>query len=270
MRIISPTNEQIEKAMEKFREKLTNSRSLDGKIKFEESLLSLSGIAEEKREVIFTADAFLKMRELVSSTSTEVAWHGLVKRDAENDAYIIHDIILYPQRVTGVTVNTDDEKYAMWLMNEPDEVFEEIRMQGHSHVRMGVTPSITDETYYETILQSLDKSDFYIFMITNKQGDMNIWIHELFNNLLFEPKDVETTVQLSTGEDLDIWGATVKDAYVETATVKSVTKSTGQVRHFGYNYDQSFYDDYLDHHYGNINKGKNNKNKGNKNKGGKK
>ncbi|MDE6150096.1 MAG: hypothetical protein K2F81_08405, partial [Ruminococcus sp.] len=99
------------------------------------------------------------------------------------------------------TVNTDQEKYEMWLMGHDDDVFNNIRMQGHSHVNMGVTPSTVDTSLYERILDQLDDTMFYIFMIWNKKKDKTVKIYDLKKNVLFDTSDV-TVETLPDSEDI--------------------------------------------------------------------
>mgnify|MGYP003298270898 CR=1 FL=1 len=54
-----------------------------------------------------------KIRQLVKLTDTEIAWHGFLQYDINTDTYTLYDIVLFPQIVTSVTVQTDDDKYAV-------------------------------------------------------------------------------------------------------------------------------------------------------------
>ena len=69
---------------------------------------------------------------------TEIGWHGLARKLENNEGYAITNTLLYPQIITATTVNTDQKKYQDWLNAQPDEVFNQIKMQGHSHVSMSV------------------------------------------------------------------------------------------------------------------------------------
>ena len=59
----------------------------------------------------FTTEAWIKQCSLVQHFNTEIAWHGLVR--PIKDGYEIYDILVYPQEVTGGTVETDQQKYQM-------------------------------------------------------------------------------------------------------------------------------------------------------------
>jgi hypothetical protein len=146
-------------------------------------------INKPKAKIYIDSDAYLKMMLYIRDTSTEIAWHGTVER--QDNIYYIKDVFLYPQIVTGATVNTDQEEYQNWLMDLTDEQHNSLRFQGHSHVNFGVTPSGTDTTFYQEILQVLPKDDFYIFMIMNKSGDTTFLIYDLAQNVMYENADIE-------------------------------------------------------------------------------
>ena len=112
----------------------------------------------------FTTEAWRKQCSLVQYFNTEIAWHGLVRPIKEG--YEIYDILVYPQEVTGGTVETDQQKYQMWLMQQPDEIFQHIRYQGHSHVNMTPHPSGVDLDNQRRM--QIPDNDFYIFLIWNK------------------------------------------------------------------------------------------------------
>lgn len=200
-KVIKLTPEHIKECMAEFEKDLTSSKWADGKINFSKTI----GTISRKAKIFFTEEAWMKMQALVREFEKEVAWHGVAFRgeDAEKDEYIIKDILVYPQKVTGASVEMDTEEYAKWIEeNIEDERFFDIRMQGHSHVNMGVTPSSVDLTHQEAILDQLSDKLFYIFMIWNKKGDSNIKIYDLAKNVLFETADIDIEV-LDDGYGLD-------------------------------------------------------------------
>lgn len=191
-KMIKLTPECLAEIREDFELSLQGAKIADGKINYTKSF----GYINRKATVYFTEMAWLKMQTLIREFDKEVAWHGIAYRseDESKDEYYITDILVYPQEVTGATVNTDQEKYEMWLMTHEDDVFNNIRMQGHSHVNMGTTPSGVDTTHQERILTQLEDDMFYIFMIWNKRGEKTIKIYDLAKNILFDGSDV--TVQI--------------------------------------------------------------------------
>jgi hypothetical protein len=183
-----------DEARREFEEALMHSKLADGKFNFTKTLTA----PPAKASLLFTPQAFAKMLMLVNGFSSEVAWHGVAFRgdDPEKNEYLVSDILVYPQEVTGTTVNTDQEKYQNWLMELDDETFPHIRMQGHSHVNMSTTPSGVDLTHQEKILDQLDDDMFYIFVIWNKRMEHTVKIYDLQKGLLFEPGDI--TVSMTT------------------------------------------------------------------------
>lgn len=201
-KIIKLTPEYIEEIRREFEESLRGIKLSDGKISYNKSF----GTIQRKATVYFTSIAWKKMQALIKECDKEVAWHGVAYRsdDPEKDEYLISDIMVYPQEVTGATVTTDQAKYQTWLMSHDDEVFNNIRMQGHSHVNMGTTPSGVDTSLYERILDQLDDSMFYIFLIYNKRNEKTYKIYDLEKNVLFETADVDVKILEDPSEKTEI------------------------------------------------------------------
>lgn len=161
---------------------------------------------------------------LIQGFETEVAWHGVVFRDEkESNRFYITDIMVYPQIVTGGTANTEQIPYQNWLYAHEDDVFNNIRMQGHSHVNYSTNPSSVDIVHQEKILSQIDDDMFYIFMIWNKKFEKTIKIYDLANNTLYETGDVEIYI----GDDGCDLNAFVK-ASKELVKIQPMT--------YGYNY----------------------------------
>lgn len=141
-----------------------------------------------KAKLYFTTKAYLKMMLYVRDTNSEIAWHGIVER--KDNTYLVKDVMLYPQTVTGATVDTDQTEYNNWLEGLDDDTYNHLRFQGHSHVNMATSPSGTDIAMYNNFLQVLPKDDFYIFMILNKQGAATYFIYDLAQNIMYESTDI--------------------------------------------------------------------------------
>lgn len=188
-KFIRMTQENLDEIRKDFEETLKSLNFTDGKINFTKTF----GTVQRRATLYFTEIAWLKMEALVREFDKEVAWHGIAKR-GEGDTYIISDILVYPQEVTGATVNTDQKRYEMWLYDHEDDVFNNIRMQGHSHVNMGTSPSAVDTALYDGILEKLDDDMFYIFLIWNKKNDKTIKIYDFMKNILFETSDVTVSI----------------------------------------------------------------------------
>ena len=190
-KMITLPQEILDQYTHEFYEILRTGKFSDGKINFTKTL----GAVDRKATVLFTEMAWQKMQTLIREFDKEVAWHGIAERCEEKDTYLISDILVYPQEVTGSTVTTDQSEYEMWLMKQEDDVFNNIRMQGHSHVNMSTSPSSVDLNLYEGILSQLDSDMFYIFMIYNKRGEKTVKLYDLRENILFETADVTVAVK---------------------------------------------------------------------------
>lgn len=205
-----------------FEKAVSNIKVSDGKLQFTRTI----GQVDRKATVVFSTKAYLKMTALIREFGDEVAWHGTAYRsdDETKDVYIIDDILVYPQVVTGATVNTDQEKYQTWLMSQSDDVFNNIRFQGHSHVNMGVSPSGVDTSHQEKIVEQLEDDMFYIFMIWNKRHDVFSKIYDMKKNIMFESSDVTVDV-VSDGECMSEFMKNAK-AIVEKRTYQSPYQSS--------------------------------------------
>lgn len=231
-RIIKITRQTAAEIIEDFKAALLGSKLADGKINFTKTF----GTINRKAKIFFTEMAWLKMQTLVREFDKEVAWHGVARRgeDESKDEYFITDILVYPQEVSSATVNTDQKEYETWLMEKDDDVFNNIRMQGHSHVNMSTSPSGVDLTHQESILEQLNDDMFYIFMIWNKKGDKTIKIYDMKKNTLFETGDVTVEV-IDDGTGLEAFLKEAKKMVKNKVYTTPVSQySGGYGGHYGY------------------------------------
>lgn len=239
---------QIEKLTDKIKKELAKTNLFDGRLDF-----SYSFDDEEERttNLVFTPKAYNKMLLLVNSFDTEVAWHGTVERI--DNGFLITDIVVYPQEVSGATVNTDQWEYEKWLMDLEDDVFNNLRFQGHSHVNMGTSPSGVDVSHQEKIVEKLKGEDFYIFAIWNKKNDHYVKIFDLKENVIYEKSDITVYVQ---GDEID-YGTFLEQSIdmVKTKTYSFTTKKDDEqefesfdkykVYHHQYEDDDDIIDEYI-------------------------
>lgn len=146
-----------------------------------------------KANVVFSPIAFLKLRTLVHESDLEVAWHGVVEKTGKGE-YHIKDIIVYPQTVTAITVENDESEYIKWMMTIDTPTAQGLKLQGHSHVNMSVSPSLTDIQNQEKVLNLVGNKQYYIFMITNKKNDYYWKIVDYEDNLVYYSQDVSVTI----------------------------------------------------------------------------
>lgn len=215
-RPIKMTEQYLKECRDDFEKALKLTKLADGKLSF----TKMFTCGEQKATVFFTPEAWAKMVMLIKEFDKEVAWHGVAHRCSEDEStneYVVSDILVYPQTVSGASVEMDTEEYANWIMeNAEDDRFNNIHMQGHSHVNMAPNPSSVDLNHQEEILNMLGDEDFYIFMIWNKSFVSNNKVYDLKKNVLFENADVSVKIIGGT-EDLDSFLKAAKDM-VKTKT----------------------------------------------------
>ena len=202
--------------------------------------------------IYISANAYVKMRMLVDQMSTEVGWYGTVtKCPGLQETYVIEDILVYPQKVTGATCEQDETKMFDFEMSLTTEQVNSKRFQGHSHVNMGVTPSGVDEQFYQDLLTQVN--DYFIICITNKKNDYTVRFYDVANNILYT--DLELKVLLDDGTDTNNWFTLVKDQ-VANKTIVTVdpnkpgnfkgsifdTGDTKSSKELAKEYDKRYYD----------------------------
>lgn len=195
--------EDIDGIVEEFR-RAVKSKAKGGSISFSKNL----GTVDEKATVYITEDVYLKEAELVKCFGSEIGWYGCAQRVSDSgikgaekfppNSYFIYDILVPPQVVSDAKVDTLDSEMTEWLDSLPDDVFNNLRYHGHSHVNMPVGPSPTDKDFQNDTSRSGPKDMFYIFSIHNKSRQFNIWIYDRKTNIFFETSDI--TIQVVEGE----------------------------------------------------------------------
>lgn len=231
---IKLTQSLKEQAVAEFAKALSNMKMSDGKVNYSKNFTYKD---EDKAKILFTPTAYAKMVSLLMAFESEVAWHGAGER-VDDTTFLISDILVYPQTVSGTTVEMDTEEYAKWIMeNDEDDRFNHIIMQGHSHVRMSTSPSAVDKTHQEEILAQLTDDMFYIFLIWNKKLEHTTKIYDLANNILYEDKDIEYGIA-DENCDLDAFTAEAEKLVVER---KYTPTTYGGTNYYGGSYGGSGY-----------------------------
>ena len=236
-RPIKMSEEIIQQMVSEFEHAVRDLKTVDGKVSYTRAVTYKSTGA--KIVIDFAPIAFLKMTALIREFTSEVAWHGTVERVSPT-RFLIKDILVYPQKVTGSTVNTDQEAYAQWMQELDNETFNSLRFQGHSHVNMGVSPSPTDiDNQGRIVSQFTEGSDhFYIFMIWNKSMAFNARVFDMAANAIYDTDEVEIEIG---GHPFHLEGFikdakdTVKTSYSYAATDKTGKSSGKKYAYSNYN-----------------------------------
>lgn len=197
MKPIKISEELIEKAVEELRNKLTKGGVVCGN-EVSVRLPQPPSQGSKTATVIFSEKAAAKMTALVNHFSTEVGWMGTAYKD-DVGVYVVDDIVVYPQHVTGAKVDTDAVEIAKWSDSLDDDVWDTLRFQGHSHVNMWCSPSGTDSGDQERYLDWINGEGFFIFAILNKRDESWFTIYDFDDNVVYEDNDITYEID---GDDM--------------------------------------------------------------------
>jgi hypothetical protein len=171
----------------------------------------------EEPTVYITPNAYIKMRMLVDKTDKEIGWYGIVEQvPGLESSYIIEDIIVYPQKVTGATVEQDENRMFEFETSLTTEQVNHKRFQGHSHVNMSTTPSGVDENFYQDLLSQVN--DYFIITITNKRNEYTTRFYDITNNILYT--DVPIYLIQQDGTLYETWFAEQKEKVAEHTIIR--------------------------------------------------
>lgn len=241
---LEPVREQVRaKILEKYDSTTyMNTSSVDIKIDVKEILEQYIADKQlEEPKVYITAEAYVKLRKLVDDTTTEIGWYGTVtKMPGFESVFVIDDILVYPQTVTGATCVQDDDRVFEFELNLSTDQVNRKRFHGHSHVNMGVTPSGVDEQFYQDILTQVD--DYFIVMITNKSGAYYTRFYDMQNNILYTGIPVQ--VMLDNGIALEHWYDDATQNNIKEHTYTAPIKPGADKKNFQNSIFDNPYDDY--------------------------
>lgn len=129
-----------------------------------------------------------KMKEYIRQSSLEIGWLGTAER-VGNKKYMITDVFLFKQEVHSTTTEITPEglsEFAMELMQQDNgmEIWNNMRVWGHSHVNMSTSPSGQDDKQMETFLEN--ENEFFIRIIGNKKNEFKIDIYDYNIGVMYE------------------------------------------------------------------------------------
>ena len=127
--------------------------------------------------VYILPDARAKMEMYCELCEKEIGWLGFVKK-FPGTGYLITDVVLLKQEVHATTTEIDPAALLDFWAATPTEQQADIKLWGHSHVNMSPSPSGQDDSQMDYFK---DGNDWFIRLITNKKGDMNITIYDYAN-----------------------------------------------------------------------------------------
>lgn len=138
--------------------------------------VQIKAIVSAVPRVGITTEALTKMFVYTDQCSDEIGWLGTVQHLGGRN-YVIEDVFLFEQRVHGTTTEITPEglsKFAEEMLTQEGglDLWNSMKMWGHSHVNMGITPSGQDDKQMEEFKEI--GHDFMIRLICNKKGDMKL------------------------------------------------------------------------------------------------
>ncbi len=165
-----------------------------------------------------------KMDLYTELSGDEVGWLGRAVKLPNGD-YAILDTFLFEQEVHSTTCEITPEglqKVAVELMQteEGREALGQLKVWGHSHVNMGVTPSGQDEDQLNVFK---DGNGWFIRIITNKSGAIGLTIIDWERGVKIEDVPYKVYFDFNIREEVE---KELKEKVTKkTYTYKSVTKS---------------------------------------------
>lgn len=134
---------------------------------------------ENNYNVYILPEARAKMELYCELCEKEIGWLGFVEK-YDGVGFLITDVVLLKQEVHAATTEIDPAALLdFWGQTEPEKQ-SKIKIWGHSHVNMAPNPSGQDDSQMDYFK---DGNDWFIRLITNKKGDMNITIYDYKNGI---------------------------------------------------------------------------------------
>lgn len=126
-------------------------------------------------KVVMDLEAYKKMRYIVELSNKEIGWLGLVEKQQGN-ILRIKDVYLFRQQVGATTCEITPEGIEEVVIDllqseNGDELIENLKLWGHSHVNMATSPSAQDVRQLNSFEQN--GNEWFLGVIVNKSGDFN-------------------------------------------------------------------------------------------------
>lgn len=155
-------------------------------------------------KIFISPKALLKMQALVMGYNKEVGWWGTVEK-IKAEEYRIKDILVFPQYTGAAYIDDEAEdplEMAKWLDGLSDEVFDEKRFFGHSHVNMNTYFSGEDAKMFDRqvdVIKRAPLNNYYLSVVLNKRGEMcwKAWDGE--TNKKYSDHEIEILFEVEEG-----------------------------------------------------------------------
>jgi len=158
--------------------------------------------------------ALCKMEAYTANCDTEIGWQGFARFDRENNVIYIDDVFLPEQKANGSTCEFSPNAQSViiqeLLSNTETAIrINDIRVWGHSHVRMSTGPSSQDEKQLRSFV-SPERCSYYVGIITNKNRDLSCYYVDPYVYARFVPWDIYNPDVFNENEIIDEIAAKVK------------------------------------------------------------
>jgi hypothetical protein len=190
--------------------------------------------------IYVTPEAYSDMLTIVDESPEEVSWLGAV--DMLDSDFLIHEIFLIDQECGPASTDMLEEgfvKLSRELLARPNgtELWNSIKFWGHSHVRMDVFASGTDDAQMDRFKRNARHDEWFIRGIFNKKGNAKFWLYHSSSGIVIN--DVQWMIYHEVTEGRrDKWKAEIEDKvstriYVPPAT--AYVPPANKVGGYGYN-----------------------------------
>lgn len=147
--------------------------------------------------LLFKPEVLVKMETYVQgSSSDEIGWLGIVD-DLGSHKYLCSQVYAPLQEVHGATTEITAEGLVDLAERLVPSQVESLRLWGHSHVNMGVSPSSQDREQMSLFISN--GMPWFFRIICNKKGDMGVTFFDYENGYYITacPWDVYNPVDTS-------------------------------------------------------------------------
>lgn len=136
--------------------------------------------------VVVSKQALVKMFHYIDLCADEIGWLGTVYQD--KNCFFVDDVFLFDQEVHSTTTEITPEglsEFGTELLEKPNgiDIWNNMRLWGHSHVNMGVSPSFQDDKQMETFKDG--GHPWFIRLIGNKKGEVKIDLYHYEYGIIY-------------------------------------------------------------------------------------
>ena len=133
------------------------------KDKYEETVSNMYSY-KDKPVIFMTEEVSEDIAAIVKLVNDEVGWYCCVRKIPNTENYMLYNTLVPAQEVNGATCELTAKGQSdmmIKMMNDgQDELLNDMKFWGHSHVNMGVSPSGQDDTQIRELCNNSD--DFFI------------------------------------------------------------------------------------------------------------